>query len=156
MPWIWILPVVLASVLLWSYLRELFASSIIPCLRRVLGDTLADAVADVFVWLDGGVTRTRATVSRVLESFRTKVRGIKSTFTWTSPGEVTAKSSICLQKDSGKGRTMATSVRRIAFNDLPPEIKRAMVTRGIRQVEMDAKKAFEARVEEKLELLAAS
>lgn len=73
-------------VALWSWVRKFFQDKVIPAVRNGLGDTWAEYIVDVIMFLDRPISAVRDKLTKIYRAFKTHVLGIRQKLTLVKPG----------------------------------------------------------------------
>lgn len=133
------------AVLTWNYIRSLFARTLIPAIRRVMGDSLADCIGTLFSLVDEPLTKTRRVARQLLATFQQQVLGIKTNFYWRDAATIEARTTSHLRKVDTGEILEQTTVTKLSPEDLPRDIRDALVRH--RTADMDVRDVVRQRVE---------
>lgn len=133
------------AVMAWNYVRSTFARLIIPCIRRLLGDSIADSIGMIFSWIDEPVTKTRRVARQLFATFKRQVLGMHTNFYWRDAATIEARTTSHLCKAETGEIFEQITVTTISPEDLPREIRDALVRH--REAGMDLRDAVCQRME---------
>jgi hypothetical protein len=148
--WIFIGAVLVPLVVtvMWPYITELFSRVIIPTIRKILGDQVADAVAAIVSWVDNPVSVGRGALLDAWRRFKSRVLGIKTTWKVERDTAVETTEKYLLH-ENGREVEVMTSTRRVPRENLPSEIRARMMRMGTDVAELDVAGALQQQVAEK-------
>jgi len=73
-------------VAFWSWTRSFFQDKVIPAVRSQFGDTWAEYIVDVVMFLDSPISAVRDKLAKIYRAFKTHVLGIRQKLTLVKPG----------------------------------------------------------------------
>ena len=142
---------IMISAVLWPYIRDLCSKTLIPSLRKLTGKTVANAVAQLVVWVDNPVSTFRRSAKSLLNTFKRHVLGISTKFRWKNANQVEAETKTHIATESGDVHEV-TTVQVISADELPTKVRAAMIQRGQREAELDVRQAFVNQADKQLQL----
>lgn len=124
----------------WAFIVHLFQTFLIPFIRRSLGDWVADGLAMFLSRMDDVATLSQRAFKQAWQAFKTKVLRWNTTFEKVSSSHVKVKSEAYVHSDDGKVKRSIVE-EEVAWEDVPDDIRRTMMTNNQRQVGADSKQA---------------
>jgi hypothetical protein len=135
----------LTGAYFWPYIADAFAQTVIPFVRRHLGDPVANLLVTLITWIDRPMGFLHNTVQEAWRFFKQKVIRIKRIFVKTSPTEVKEKTEVWVS--NGKPFQQVLE-RELQWHEVPQEIRDEMIRNGLDTAEIDMKKSVEGMVVE--------
>jgi hypothetical protein len=146
----WILVTVGALIAFWPHIVDWLSNIFIPFLRKVLGNRVADRVADLVVFLDKGICSTRELLKAGWKSFKQNVLGMRSTY--EKIDAQTAKATHETYVRTEDNRIMkSTTVEDVPWAEIPPDIRQQMVAKRKKSGVVDTGKVVEEKMVEQCE-----
>jgi hypothetical protein len=134
----------------WPWLCHFCQTTLIPLVRDRVGAGAAKLLTDLVVFLDQRATPTRATLQRAWKAFQKHVLGVKTTYAKTGPSTATAKTEMFVRAEESKVYRLVEE-QELGWDDIPDEIRRAMIQKNKQAGVVDQKKVFEQRLSQRAE-----
>jgi hypothetical protein len=132
----------------WPYIVDILSTKIIPWLRQHISNAVADIISDLVIFADKGITPVRRTLKSVWANFKETVLGIKVEVTKTSATTSTGITTTLVRNSQGK--VMQTEVtEELSWDSLPEKIRSEMTRQNTTTAEIDLKKAFEEKIQQR-------
>jgi hypothetical protein len=138
--WSAIVIVIITTVVglaLWSYIANVMAEYVIPFIRNNISNSVADAIAGMFDWLDGKVVLARSAAKAAFNLFKTKVLGFKATYKKTGIGTISRVTRVTVKDERGAEHTLEQEEDGLSRDVAPAEALRAMNRDARKPVEID-------------------
>src|SRR5271165_5359968 len=88
-------------VVLWPQIVHLFSTTIIPWVREVISDGVADSLATIICFADNRMVGTRSQIKSAYKTFKKTLLGCKSTYEKMDANAVTRKTFTIIRDPSG-------------------------------------------------------
>lgn len=139
---------ILLGVYFWNYIVEVFQKHILPWCRENLSPGIAEAMTNMFVWLDKKVTATNRVISETWAAFSRHLYGSETKVARKDATEGVVTRTDYLVTGEGKvKRRIAEST--VSWHELPANLREEMLKRGTDQAVMDNKAAIRGKVLER-------
>lgn len=121
--------------IIWPLLAVVMAVVVIPTLRKVLGNSFADATTTLVSWIDDRACLAKDKALSLYRGFKQRVLGMNTT--WTVNGLTADETTqIVIAQDGGQFE-IATSRRTIPYEKLPAKVREEHNRLGVSQVTHD-------------------
>jgi hypothetical protein len=138
--------VLAGTVVLWHHIVNVFASYIIPFLRRHIGDTVADGVASMVAWVDRKVVLARNAVATLWRVFKERILGIKAVYRKTSATKASVETISTIRTGQREVKRERVTEEEVPLDELPDEVREQIIRNPLAPVEVDLKADVERRV----------
>lgn len=138
----------IVATIYWPEIIHYLTTCVVPWVRQKLSNDVAALLAELFDWLDGKVVTVRRGVKHLWAAFTKNVLGSKKEFTKVSATAVRGKTTTIIQDQSGKFQQQIVE-EEIAWENLPPEIRREFNVHAKISAELDQKAVLAELVKQK-------
>lgn len=154
---------VLATVALilyfWTKIVEFFSCTVIPWIRKNMGDTVADIIAEVIIFIDKGVVAVKKTAESVLSKFKEYWKKLHKyilkkvrEYIVNDNGTYTLKETVYIPcENDSKSAKVITQQSEVEWEHLPSEIRYERIQKNAQKMKLDDKKIMEHKLLENAE-----
>ena len=139
------------ALAVWPYIAVLFATVVIPGLRKTLGTTVADLTAKLVDWADGKLSLGSSKVLALYRQFKSRVLGVKTV--WTVQGATaTQDNQTFVIDENGAKVQVVSSVRTVDYTQLPADIRSRYFQSKANSIQSETGDALDKKLAERAKL----
>ncbi len=150
---VWIVIGLLAAgtlVLLWNRIVQFLQSTLLPLVRRLLGDTVADFAVNIVSFLDKRVCPAREVLLSAWKTFKYHVLAIRTVYKKRDAHTASATTEAFVRTAEGKV-VKQTKEEVVAWHDLPDDIRQQMMAKATTTATVDDMDVVEGRLRERMQ-----
>ncbi|MBP3557779.1 MAG: hypothetical protein J6K20_08780 [Thermoguttaceae bacterium] len=134
---------------LWRQIVYFCQTKLIPWVKKILGQTAGDVLANIVHYIDNGVVFSAQAVRAARVWLRAKLAKLTTSYVKVGPSTVERSCETILRNDDGSGQCLVET-RKLDWCELPPEI-RAKIRETQASVVVDDRDILITKFDEKAE-----
>lgn len=137
------------TIAAWHYIRDFFTGTVVPTLRKHLGDSIAEGVSKLIEFADKKLAPAHAQLKKYYHHFKQRIIDIKSTFVRDPQDKSRVKvrtTSYLLSDPAAQNVTMTTTEQDLDWSQVPEEIRENWIRTNSRYYRMDMKETADDQI----------
>lgn len=135
----------------WNMVLDFINESVRPWVKEKLGSDCESLLVTLTKWLDDGVCLVKRSLKSAWEFFKTHILRMRRSIKVDAQGKTATSVQETIYRDQDNQFIKRVEERKMAYDDLPPELRHEMIRQGRQQLEIDEREIVEHKAEERAE-----